>query len=164
MNQNEKTRIIILRGVPGSGKTTLAKKLEKELNWTRITADEHGLKAWKDPLKEAIERKDRFIILDRCHSSYNQRNNALKEIKPYKNQIITFLVTLPKLPFLELKERIIQDIGHRYAFDQRIMALKSHHKQMTYDKINKSIENWNYYINLETTSLSEFLEKMLRII
>jgi len=155
-----KTKIIVLRGVPGSGKSTLALQLEKNLGFTRISSDELGLKAWKAPLRQAIERGDPNIVIDRCHSTHKQRMHLVRTISPYKNQIETTIVTLPELPFDELRKRIANDVGHTYGVDKRTIALRVHSKDRQNDFISMAREGWDNFIKLEDNNLKELVSKI----
>lgn len=155
-----KTLVVVLRGVPGSGKSTLARELVSSLGFTMISSDEMGLKGWRAPLEEAVVRGDKFIVIDRCHSTHDQRMHASRTLAPYKDKIITAITTLPELPFEELQRRIKADVGHPYGVDTRIIALKSHSKSRHNDKISMAKEGWNLFVRLETNSLQELCEKL----
>lgn len=138
--------IFILRGVPGSGKTTLSKELEKTGLFTRISSDDLGLKAWKEPFVEAIERGEEYIVLDRCNTSIKQRESVTELLKPYSEKITTVLISLPKKTYKELESRIKKDIGHKYGVEQRIVALKNHLNDIKKDKVNMKKEGWDFHI------------------
>jgi len=159
-SRSNKTLVVVLRGVPGSGKSTLARELESSLGFTRISSDELGLKAWRAPLQEAVERGDKYIVLDRCHSTHNQRMHASRTLAPYKDKITTAITTLPELPFEELKRRIKADVGHTYGIETRLIALKSHSKDRHNDKISMAKEGWNHFIRLESNTLQELKEHL----
>jgi len=162
-SKHKTTLVVCLRGVPGSGKSTLAKELERELGFTRISSDELGLKAWKKPLKEAIERGDKKIVIDRCHSTHRQRMHLVRTLAPYKDQIETAITTLPEIPFKELERRIREDVGHTYGVGTRLIALKSHSKDRQNDKISMRLEGWNHFIKLDSNSLEEMIENLERL-
>ena len=158
IESNSGVKIVILRGVPGSGKSTLAKKLEETFGFTRISSDELGLKAWRAPLQEAIERGDNLIVLDRCHSTHRQRMLTVRTIAPYKDKIRTFITTLPGVPFQDLERRIKSDVGHKYGISERLIDLRTHSKDRQDDKISMNKEGWTDFVRLSGTDLSELEE------
>ena len=155
-----KTLVLCLRGVPGSGKSTLAKELENTLGYTRLSSDELGLKAWKIPLREAIERGDKFIVVDRCHSTHKQRMHVVRTLAPYKDKIFTAIVTIPTPPFEELEKRIKSDVGHTYGVNDRLIALRVHSKDRQNDFISMRTEGWDRIIKLENNTLNEILKEL----
>lgn len=157
---DQKSTIFFLRGVPGTGKTTLAKELEKTGMFTRITADEVGLHGWKQHLIESIEKKDKYIILDRCHSSKKQRENALKVLEPYKSNIKKILVTLDKPSFRVLATRINNDVGHAYGVSERLVALRYHSSEICNDNRNISCEVFDQHIVLKQNNAASFLSEI----
>ena len=153
--------VLFLRGVPGSGKSTLAKDLEKLGIFTRITADEVGLHAWKQPLIDAIERKEQYIILDRCHSSRRQRENALNVVEPYKNRVLKVLVTLAKSDYPTLERRIRNDVGHAYGVDERLVALKNHMGEIRRDRVDFKKEGFDQHIFLEINKAAYLIREII---
>lgn len=153
--------VLFLRGVPGSGKSTLAKDLEKLGLFTRITADEVGLNAWKQPLIEAIERKDPYIIVDRCHTSKKQRENALNVVEPYKTRVYKILVTLSKSDYDTLERRIKNDTGHAYGVDERIVALKNHISLIRKDRVDFKKEGFDQHIFLEVNKAAYLIREVI---
>jgi len=149
--------VFFLRGVPGSGKSTLAKELEARLGCTHISSDDLGLKAWVSPLQEAIARGDKYIVVDRCHSTYKQRMPAARAVAPYKYQIKTIIVTIPTLSYEELEKRITSDVGHTYGVTERMIALRSHLKDRQNDFISMKKEGWDQIINLNTNSANDLI-------
>ena len=156
------TFAFFLRGVPSSGKSTLAKKLElSNYKFTRISVDDVGRKAWINLLKEAIEREDRYIVVDRCHSSVELRKKSLQAISFYKNRVCSILVTLPRLSFEELTERIKNDLRHKYSPEERLIGLKCHMKKRSKDTVDIIKEGWDYHLDLNTDdSLEKFLRRL----
>lgn len=159
--------VVLLRGVPGSGKTTLAKKLqdpEKQTfaQFTRISADDTKGRGWTKKLTEAIERKDKYIVLDRCHSDKKQRQRPLHILRDYGDRVFTIVLTLPIPSYEVLEERIKKDEDHSCPIDRRIIAMKSHLQRRNEDNFNPEIEGWDHHIELQNTDQLGELWRVLR--
>ncbi len=73
--------VILLVGPQGSGKTTYCK--EKLSGYTRISQDEQGKTEHKTLYREALERGDERIVIDRINHIREQRGNYLALAKKY---------------------------------------------------------------------------------
>ena len=143
--------------MPGSGKTTLARELKKQ-GFVHISSDNMGPKGWMLHLKKAIENNEKFILVDRCNSSRKQREKSLNTIDPYREKISAYLVTLNPATYEDLKERILNDTGHKYKKGDRIKALGSHLKEI--DQVDILEENWDGHIEIKQKGPSEILKDM----
>lgn len=79
-NVPDKREVVILCGLPCSGKTTLAKKMESE-GWTRINQDDMGSrKACKRAMANALQDKNKTarVVIDRVNFDVNQRKSWLE--------------------------------------------------------------------------------------
>jgi hypothetical protein len=68
-------RMILLVGLPGSGKTTLAELLLRELgqDWTRISQDDLGSRDRCEELASEALQAGRSLLIDRCNHTRRQR-------------------------------------------------------------------------------------------
>lgn len=73
---NDKREVLILVGIPGSGKSTFAKRLV-EKDWVRINQDELGSRNKCKDLMEKSLKANKRVIIDRCNFDINQRKTWL---------------------------------------------------------------------------------------
>jgi predicted kinase len=78
--------LLILSGLPGSGKSTIATQLEKN-GWIRVNQDDLGSSdECKKALEKALKHK-RSAILDRCNAHSKDRKMWINEAKKYTNNV-----------------------------------------------------------------------------
>lgn len=147
------TIVVCLQGPPGSGKTTLSKGLEDKkkktfAQFTRITPDEIGANKWMEDLKEAIRKKDKFVVVDRCHLNIHQRGRTLDCLHEFGDKVFTILLTLPNVEYAELENRIKQDTNHKYDPEKRLTALRGQLKVA--DEVSQD-EKWGCLLSLDST-------------
>ena len=161
------TIVVCLRGVPASGKSTLAKELEDIekgtfAQFTRISADETGPNKWVSELKQAVERKDKYIVVDRCHTTEKQRARTIDALKEYGDRVVTILLTLTEVGFTELEQRIKDDVDHTFGVEKRLHALKCHMKEQNQDKLDAYKEGWGATMTQEQPNQLGPLWRLLR--
>ena len=82
-DMSDKRELIILAGLPGSGKSTFAKQLEK-YDWIRINQDELGSrKRCKKHTVTAFKRYQR-VVIDRCNFDTRQRASWIQLAQTHK--------------------------------------------------------------------------------
>jgi len=160
------TTVLLLAGVPGSGKTTMAKDLENPegnriAQFYRISSDDVGRNKWKLELQDAIERKEKYIVLDRCHTTLQARNKVMDILRPYGDKIVTIIATLPDVGYSELEKRVLNDDTHKCTPEKRLIATKSHIK--TFEPVS-SDEEWHVKWEMSGSSLDIQLRPLWAII
>jgi predicted phosphohydrolase/predicted kinase len=82
-SNTNKSKMIILVGLPGSGKSTVATELEKH-GFIRINQDDLGSRnACKKATVEAI-KQNKNVVIDRCNFDLLQRKSWLDLVKNFK--------------------------------------------------------------------------------
>ena len=74
------TYVLVLTGLPGSGKSTISTELEK-VGWIRISQDELGSLSNCKQLFEKSLKKGRSVIVDRCNVHDKERKIWFNEAK-----------------------------------------------------------------------------------
>ena len=89
--------LIILCGIPGSGKTTLSKKISEFKNYTRISMDEEKYIHHSDMIPEIINHLslNENIIIDACYAKRKFRKALLEAIKDLDCKRICIHVDTP---------------------------------------------------------------------
>ena len=109
LKDSEKKQLIVLVGVPGSGKSTFAKKLEKA-GYIRVNQDDLGSrKACKRAVENAFNNKQK-VVVDRCNFDVNQRKCWLDLAETHGvslKSVVTFNTDLDTC-----KERVCNRIDH----------------------------------------------------
>ncbi len=80
-------KVIVITGVPGTGKTTIAKKLSKRLNFHYINANNIIL---KHKLSEGYDRKrkTRLVDIKKLNKVLLKEIKLIKKTKKYKGMVI----------------------------------------------------------------------------
>lgn len=83
-------RLVLLIGAMGSGKSTYCEQRLK--GYTRISQDEQGKERHRILYREALERGDEFVVVDRVNHDRAQRGNYLSLAKKhgYTTRIVWF--------------------------------------------------------------------------
>ncbi len=78
--------LIILCGIPGSGKSTISKKISKKYNAIRLSFDEMNCFKYCQIIKPALEKlkKGNNVIIDALFDRKKYRNELLISIKDIK--------------------------------------------------------------------------------
>ncbi len=137
MQDNSKTTLILFCGLPGSGKTTLAKKLEKEGRGVRLNTDEWMADLGFDPNNEEMHTKlqnrlwelakdllkqGKSVILENGLWMKHERDNKRADAKQLGvNTELHYL----KVPLVELIRRLeprneASKHGHAYVSKEQI--------------------------------------------
>ena len=87
----EKKHIIVLVGLPGSGKSTFCQDWLKKGYYARISQDEMGKQGHRDAFDKALQY-DQNIIIDRCNFNVEQRQRYIKPAreKGYEVHVVWF--------------------------------------------------------------------------
>ncbi len=64
MNSNQKPTLHLLMGLPGAGKTTLARALQQATGAARITSDEYRLNLFPEPTFSQAEHDNLYAMID----------------------------------------------------------------------------------------------------
>eukprot|EP01080_Neovahlkampfia_damariscottae_P005244 gene5244-8855_t len=94
---NNKIFVLVLTGLPGSGKSTISTELEKS-GWIRISQDELGSLSNCKQLFEKSLKKNRSVIVDRCNVHDKERKiwfNEAKRIGLTKENMESLFVNTP---------------------------------------------------------------------
>eukprot|EP00761_Pharyngomonas_kirbyi_P001588 gb/GECH01001592.1/.p1 GENE.gb/GECH01001592.1/~~gb/GECH01001592.1/.p1 ORF type:complete len:192 (+),score=44.76 gb/GECH01001592.1/:1-576(+) len=78
--------VIVLCGLPASGKSTFADDLERKAQWTRVCQDELGdRKECVKAMSKGIRQKKAppFVVIDRCNHSVGERKAWIREAKSH---------------------------------------------------------------------------------
>jgi predicted kinase len=100
-----KQKMIIMVGVPGSGKSTVANRLIKmNQNWIRVNQDELKTRKACEHVARDNLKKGKSIIVDRCNFDIQQRNVWIKLASEFSVTDIRCLYF--KIPLNICKQRI----------------------------------------------------------
>lgn len=89
--------LIILCGIPGSGKTTLSKEINNIYNYSRISMDENKYLHHSDMIPEIINNltSGKNVIVDVCYAKRKFRKTLLDAIKDIDCKRICIHVQTP---------------------------------------------------------------------
>lgn len=82
-----KSRVVILVGLPASGKSYLAKEYEKNADYVVINQDTQGSRITCEVLMKAALRAGLNVIIDRCNVSKKQRAPWIDIAKQYDARV-----------------------------------------------------------------------------
>lgn len=104
-----KPSMIILMGLPGCGKSTFSKALEK-VGWVRVNQDEMKKRIVCERITDSSFKKNKSVIVDRCNFDYEQRHHFIKIANKYGiNDIQCIWLDIPS----EIcKKRVFDREGH----------------------------------------------------
>jgi predicted kinase len=105
-------RMIIMMGVPGSGKSTIAKRLVEASKgeYVRVNQDEMGTRKKCEMVAKDALKKQKSVIVDRCNFDYQQRHVWIKMAVQFGIRNID-LVWL-RIPFEVCKNRVFAREDH----------------------------------------------------
>ncbi|GAB0489295.1 hypothetical protein MMPV_000512 [Pyropia vietnamensis] len=90
------TRVLLLVGLPGSGKTTFASRLVAGGGWVRVSQDDVGgsRQAVERRFKAALESGE-AVVVDRCNCTVQQRRWFIETARSAGASVGTVLFALP---------------------------------------------------------------------
>lgn len=105
MENTKTSKVIVLVGIPASGKSTLVKNSYPD--YQRISQDVLGNRMECENLAEVYLAAGTDIIIDRCNHTKKQRKNWIKRAKKYNAEKITciYLKTDVQLCIERIKNR-----------------------------------------------------------
>jgi predicted kinase len=80
----QRQKIVLTVGIPGSGKSTFAERLQEQSGWVRVNQDELGTRRAVEVRMEAALKQGLSVIVDRTNFDYQQRNNWVKMAAQYR--------------------------------------------------------------------------------
>jgi predicted kinase len=102
---NNQTFVLVLTGLPGSGKSTISTELEKS-GWIRISQDELGSLQECKSLFEKSLKKGRSVIVDRCNVHDKERKIWTNDAKRFGIQKETMECLFINTPMEECIKRV----------------------------------------------------------
>ena len=123
---NEQTRVVVLMGVTGSGKTTIGRLLSKELGWKYYDADDFHPPANVEKMRSGIplnddDRKPWLETLrDLISQCLERGENAVLACSALKESYREFLVLNERVRLIYLK-------GNRALIKERLDARRGHY-------------------------------------
>ena len=123
---NEQTRVVVLMGVTGSGKTTIGRLLSQELGWKYYDADDFHPSANVEKMSSGIplnddDRKPWLETLrDLISQCLERGENAVLACSALKESYREFLVLNEGVRLIYLK-------GNRELIKERIAARRGHY-------------------------------------
>jgi predicted kinase len=106
---DNKKELLVLVGVPGSGKSTFAKQLEP-LGWVRVNQDDLGSRNKCKELVVKSFKENKKVVIDRCNFDVNQRKAWLDLAKDYNCKAVSAIVF--DTPHAVCKDRVVNRQGH----------------------------------------------------
>jgi gluconokinase len=123
---NEQTRVVVLMGVTGSGKTTIGRLLSQELGWKYYDADDFHPSANVEKMRSGIplnddDRKPWLETLrDLISQCLERGENAVLACSALKESYREFLVLNERVRLIYLK-------GNRELIKERLAARRGHY-------------------------------------
>lgn len=156
-SKNHYFPILHIIGLPGAGKTTLAKRLSKKLNLPVFQIGEFRSKrqssptgeadAWVALFKDLSRRKWRNCILET--TGLNRRESFLRTALPFSQMITIKLDASKKVLHLRIGEKRKGDRGGQWLF-----SLDYPDKYVFVQKLYKEFKRLPSDIRIDTTNLS----------
>jgi tRNA uridine 5-carbamoylmethylation protein Kti12 len=89
--------IIVLCGIPGSGKTTLSKKIAEEQNAVRFSFDEMGCLQHKELIQPIIEslKSGKSVVVDALYAEKQRRTDLLSAVADIDCKKILVVMSTP---------------------------------------------------------------------
>src|SRR4030095_11177739 len=123
---NEQTRVVVLMGVTGSGKSTIGRLLSQELGWKYYDADDFHPSANVEKMRSGIplnddDRKPWLETLrDLISQCLERGENAVLACSALKERYREFLVLNERVRLIYLK-------GNRELIKERLAARRGHY-------------------------------------
>lgn len=133
-------KLIVFSGVPGSGKTTLSKRLSEENNYVRISMDEGNYARHDDMIDDIVRHlKDgRSVVVDSLYDCEQHRTNLLDSLHFIDCDCICVVMNTP------LEECIRRNNTRKNPLPSGLIQCISEHYE------NPSFgEGWNNIVNVE---------------
>eukprot|EP01095_Lingulamoeba_sp_RSL-Kostka_P010390 TRINITY_DN372_c3_g2_i1.p1 TRINITY_DN372_c3_g2~~TRINITY_DN372_c3_g2_i1.p1 ORF type:complete len:180 (+),score=58.01 TRINITY_DN372_c3_g2_i1:176-715(+) len=109
-NKKKSGSLLVLCGIPGSGKSTLGRELER-LGWVWINQDEVGnSKECMKLMKKHLQKGSR-VVLDRCNPNAKERKMWIREAQNLN--ITDIQIAFLNTPYEECLERVAQRQNHQ---------------------------------------------------
>lgn len=118
--------LLILCGSPGSGKTTLSKKIAENHNLERISFDENGCLQHKELISPVMEvfKNSKSIVVDALFTCMKHRKMILEAVKDIPCKKVLIVMTTPLEECLKrnsqregnarLPDFIVEDIYNKF--------------------------------------------------
>jgi predicted kinase len=84
----QKPSILLLVGLPGSGKSTFANALEKVQPWKYVVVNQDQLKTRQkclDKTKRILMEEQKCVVIDRCNFNFTQRQYFFELVDSFSN-------------------------------------------------------------------------------